>query len=224
MEGWRMAWITTELGALWLGLPLLLWLEALPPGLRIGMLAAAAVYGLWIVRRERVPWNRLGFRGPRYLLASMRAGLPWVAGAWPVLVALVAVGPVVGRAAPAPEPEPSLLLALGYYAIVSVSSQEFLYSSFFLWRYRPSFRRAFSPASTAWPSPSPTSCTDHGSRWGWPSRGAWCWRASIAAMRASGGSGSSTSSWASRCSRPASAATSSARFDPERGRDFFGWR
>ena len=143
MEGWRMAWITIELGALWLGLPLLLWLEALPPRLRIGMLAAAAVYGLWIVRRERVPWNRMGFRGPRYLLASMRAGLPWVAGAWPVLVALVAVGPVVGRAAPAPEPEPSLLLALGYYAIVSVSSQEFLYSSFFFWRYRPLFSPGF---------------------------------------------------------------------------------
>jgi hypothetical protein len=105
MEGWRMAWITIELGALWLGLPLLLWLEALPPGLRIGMLAAAAVYGLWIVRRERVPWNRLGFRGPRYLLASMRAGLPWVAGAWPVLVALVQWDP--WWAAPPRRPNPS---------------------------------------------------------------------------------------------------------------------
>ena len=137
-----MAWICVELIALWLGLPVLLWLEALPPRLRIGILASAAVYGLWIVRRERVPGNRLGFRGPRFLLASLRAGLPWVAGAWPVLVTLVAVGPATGRGA-APDPEPSLLLALAYYAIVSVSSQEFLYSSFFFWRYRPLFSPGF---------------------------------------------------------------------------------
>jgi len=45
MEGWRMTWVCTELLLLWLGLPLLLWLEALPPTLRIGTLAAAAVYG-----------------------------------------------------------------------------------------------------------------------------------------------------------------------------------
>jgi uncharacterized protein len=80
--------------------------------------------------------------------AALPAGLDarrpaLVAGTWPVLVALVAVGPVVGRAAPAPEPEPSLLLALGYYALVSVSSQEFLYSSFFFWRYRPLFSPGF---------------------------------------------------------------------------------
>src|SRR5215475_1665039 len=120
MEGWRMAWICVELIALWLGLPVLLWLEALPPRLRIVILASAAVYGLWIVRRERVPWNRLGFRGPRFLLASLRAGLPWVVGAWPVLVVLVAVGPAVGRTAPTAEAEPSLPLALAYYALVSV--------------------------------------------------------------------------------------------------------
>jgi len=138
-----MAWVTIELGALWLALPLLLWLEALPPRLRIGILASAAVYGLWIVRREGVPWNRLGFRGSRFLLASLRAGLPWVVGAWPVLVVLVAVGPAVGRTVPVPDADPSLPLALTYYALVSVSSQEFLYSSFFFWRYRPLFSPGF---------------------------------------------------------------------------------
>lgn len=76
MEGWRMTWVCIELLVLWLGLPFLLWLGVLPSSLRIGVLATAAVYGLWIVRRERVPWNRLGFRGPRFLLASLRSGLP----------------------------------------------------------------------------------------------------------------------------------------------------
>ena len=78
------------------GPPLLLWLEALPPTLRIGILATAAVYGLWIVRRERVPWNRLGFRGGRFLVASLRLGLPWVAMAWPALVILA----LLARAVP----------------------------------------------------------------------------------------------------------------------------
>lgn len=135
-----MAWICVELIALWLGLPVLLWLEALPPRLRISILAAAAVYGLWIVRRERVPWSRLGFRGPRFLVASLRAGLPLVVGAF---LLLLVTGAAVRRVAPAPDPEPSRLLALTYYALVSVSSQEFLYSSFFFWRYRPLFSPGF---------------------------------------------------------------------------------
>ncbi len=137
-----MAWVCTELVTLWLGLPLLLWLEALPPSLRIGVLATAAVYGLWIVRRERVPWNRLGFRGPRFLVASLRSGLPWVAAAWPLLVALMAVMPDGGRGETGPAGWP-LLEAFAQYALVSVTSQEFLYSSFFFWRYRPLFSPGF---------------------------------------------------------------------------------
>ena len=143
MEGWRMTWVCIELIALWLGLPLLLWLEALPPSLRIGVLAAAAVYGLWIVRREKVPWSRLGFRGSRFFLASLRAGLPWVAVSWPLLVALVAVTPDGGRGDAGPGGGWSLVGGLAYYALLSVTSQEFLYSSFFFWRYRPLFSPAF---------------------------------------------------------------------------------
>ena len=141
MEGWRMTWVCTELLLLWLGLPLLLWLEALPPTLRIGILATAAVYGLWIVRRERVPWNRLGFRGGRFLVASLRLGLPWVAMAWPALVILA----LLARAVPheAPPDGLSLAAALAHYAVISVTSQEFLYSSFFFWRYRPLFSPGF---------------------------------------------------------------------------------
>ncbi len=137
-----MTWVCIELVALWLGLPFLLWLEALPVSLRIGVLAAAAVYGLWIVRRERVPWSRLGFRGPRFLLASLRAGLPWVAAAWPFLVVLGAVMPVTVRGESATEGW-TLLEGLAYYAVVSVTSQEFLYSTFFFWRYRPLFSPGF---------------------------------------------------------------------------------
>jgi hypothetical protein len=136
-----MAWICIELLALWLGLPLLLWLEALPPALRLSILAAAAGYGLWIVLHERVPANRLGFRGPRFLVATLRAGLPSVAAAWPLLVLLVAVRG--GRPIPAAADPAALALGLAHYATVSVMSQEFLYSSFFFWRYRPLFSPGF---------------------------------------------------------------------------------
>jgi uncharacterized protein len=141
MDGRRMTWVCIELLVLWLGLPILLWLETLPPTLRIGILAAAAVYGLWIVRRERVPWNRLGFRGRHFLLASLRSGLPWVAASWPMLMALMALTPG-GARSEMPEGW-SLGEALAYYALISVTSQEFLYSSFFFWRYRPLFSPGF---------------------------------------------------------------------------------
>ena len=137
-----MAWICIELLALWVGLPLLVWLEALPPAFRLSILAAAAGYGLWIVLRERVPWSRLGFRGPRFLVSSLRAGLPWVAGAWPVMVVFVTL--LGGRPGGDPRVDAAtLLVGLAHYAAVSVTSQEFLYSSFFFWRYRPLFSPGF---------------------------------------------------------------------------------
>jgi len=142
MEGWRMTWVCIELLALWFGLPLLLWLEALPPALRIGILAAAAAYGLWIVRHERVPWNRLGFRGRHFLLASLRSGLPWVAGAWPVLMVVMALTRGGAPREEAPDGW-SLVEGLVHYALISVTSQEFLYSSFFFWRYHPLFSPGF---------------------------------------------------------------------------------
>ena len=37
----------------------------------------------------------------------------------------------------------TLLIGLAHYALVSVTSQEFLYSSFFFWRYRPLFSPGF---------------------------------------------------------------------------------
>jgi hypothetical protein len=137
-----MTWICTELFVLWLGLPLLLWLEALPPALRIGVLAAAAAYGLWIVRREAVPWSRLGFRGREVLLASLRSGLPWVVAAWPTLMGLVFLMRGDIRDGSGPEGW-ALVGTVAHYAVISVTSQEFLYSSFFFWRYRPLFSPGF---------------------------------------------------------------------------------
>jgi CAAX protease family protein len=65
-----------------------------------------------------------------------------VAAAWPLLVALMAVMPDGGRGETAPAGW-SLLEAFAQYALVSVTSQEFLYSSFFFWRYRPLFSPGF---------------------------------------------------------------------------------
>jgi hypothetical protein len=109
-----MAWICTELIALWVMLPVLLWTESLPVVYRIAVLVAAAGYALWIVRLERVRWDELGFPRSVGFLPSCREGAPWVAAA-----------------------------VLSFYASVSVTSQEFLYSSFFFWRYRPPFSPGF---------------------------------------------------------------------------------
>jgi len=144
VSGARMAWICTELIALWVMLPVLLWTETLPVVYRIAVLVAAAGYALWIVRLERVRWDELGFRRSVGFLPSCRQGVPWVAAAVPVLV-LVTVS-IHGReglwAWPTRETE-SVLALLIFYASVSVTSQEFLYSSFFFWRYRPLFSPGF---------------------------------------------------------------------------------
>jgi len=139
-----MAWICTELVALWVMLPALLWTETLPVVYRIAVLVAAAGYALWIVRFERVRWDELGFRRSIGLLSSLCQGGPWIAAAVPVLV-LITAG-IHGRVAlwawPTRDTE-SVLALLTFYACVSVTSQEFLYSSFFFWRYRPLFSPGF---------------------------------------------------------------------------------
>ncbi len=62
VSGTRMTWICTELIALWVMLPVLLWTDTLPGVYRNAVLVAAAGYALWIVRFERVRWDELGFR------------------------------------------------------------------------------------------------------------------------------------------------------------------
>ena len=144
VSGARMAWVCTELVALWVLLPVLLWTDVLPVGYRIVVLVAAAVYALWIVSYEHVKWDELGFRRSVGLVPSLRQGAPWVAAAVPVLV-LVTVS-IHGREAlwawPTRRAE-SVLALLTFYAAVSVTSQEFLFSSFFFWRYRPLFSPGF---------------------------------------------------------------------------------
>src|SRR5215831_6460969 len=138
----RMTWVCTELLALWVVLPLLLWTDALPAVYRISVLVAATVYALWVVRFERVRWDELGFRGLVGFLPSFLQGSLWVAAAVPVLFVAAALlhGEVGSLGRSRPE---SLLVLLLFYASVSVTSQEFLYSSFFFWRYRPLFSPGF---------------------------------------------------------------------------------
>lgn len=144
VSGARMTWVCTELIALWVMLPVLLWTDALPVVYRIGVLVLAAAYALWIVWLERVRWDELGFRGLSGFVPSFARGAGWVAASVPVLALTTAV--LHGRAAlgslPVTRAE-SLLGLLFFYAGVSVTSQEFLYSSFFFWRYRPLFSPGF---------------------------------------------------------------------------------
>jgi len=144
VTGTRMTWVCTELLALWVVLPLLLWTDALPAVYRISVLVVAAVYALWVVRLEGVQCDELGFRGLVGFVPSCLQGVGWVAAAVPVLLvaaALLPGGVVVGSLGRT-RPE-SLLALLLFYAGISVTSQEFLYSSFFFWRYRPLFSPGF---------------------------------------------------------------------------------
>jgi hypothetical protein len=144
VSGARMTWICTELVVLWMMLPVLLWTDTVPVVYRIAVLVAAAVYALWIVRFERARWDELGFRGLTGLLPSFRQGAPWIALSLPALALAAAAlhGPAAVGALPARGME-SLVSLLVFYASVSVTSQEFLYSSFFFWRYRPLFSPGF---------------------------------------------------------------------------------
>jgi len=139
-----MAWVCTELVVMWMVLPVLIGTDVLPALYRIGVLVAAAVYALWVVRLERVRWDELGFRGAAGLWASVIQGAPWIALAVPVLVLCTAAlhGVRAVGAWPARGAE-TLVALLVSYASVSVTSQEFLYSSFFFWRYRPLFSPGF---------------------------------------------------------------------------------
>jgi hypothetical protein len=139
-----MAWICTELVVVWMMIPALLWADTLPVVYRIAVLVAAAVYALWIVRLERVRWDELGFRGFTGLLPSFVQGAPWIVLSLPTLplIALALHGPAAVGVLPVRGTE-SLAGLLVFYASVSVTSQEFLYSSFFFWRYRPLFSPGF---------------------------------------------------------------------------------
>jgi hypothetical protein len=130
--------------ALWVLPPILLWAELLPVVYRITVLVAAAGYALWIVLRDRARWDELGFRGLTGLLPSLRQGAFWVGASLPVLalITIAVEGPASLGVLPT-RSAGSLTALLLFYASVSVTSQEFLYSSFFFWRYRPLFSPGF---------------------------------------------------------------------------------
>src|SRR5262249_42280122 len=116
----------------------------LPALYRIGVLVSAALYALWIVGLERVRWDQLGFRGASGLWPSLVQGAPWIALAVPRPPPCPAALPRLAARAPRPRPRlGTLTLLLLSYASVSVTSQEFLYLSFFFWRYRPLFSPGF---------------------------------------------------------------------------------
>jgi hypothetical protein len=144
VSGVRMAWICTELVALWVVLPILLWTDTLPVVYRIAVLVVAAAYALWIVWFEQVRWDELGFRGLTGLFPSFAQGAGWITASLPVLAttAIALHGLASLGSLPTTSAE-SLLALLLFYASVSVTSQEFLYSSFFFWRYRPLFSPGF---------------------------------------------------------------------------------
>ena len=137
-------WICTELVALWVVLPILLWTDTLPVAYRIAVLVAAAAYALWIAWFEKVRWDELGFRGLTGLVPSLAQGAAWLTASLPFLAmtALALHGSAALGALPTSSTE-SLLVLFVFYASVSVTSQEFLYSSFFFWRYRPLFSPGF---------------------------------------------------------------------------------
>jgi hypothetical protein len=144
VSGARMTWICTELVALWVFLPMLLWTDTLPVVYRITVLVVAAAYALWIVWFERVRWDELGFRGLAGLLQSFAQGAGWIATSLPVLAGTtVALHGLASLGSLPTSSTESLLALLLFYASVSVTSQEFLYSSFFFWRYRPLFSPGF---------------------------------------------------------------------------------
>src|SRR5215471_10843686 len=110
----RMTWVCTELLALWVVLPVLLWTDALPAVYRISVLVAAAVYALWVVRLERVRWDELGFRGLVGFLPSFLQGSLWIAVAVPVL--FVAAALLHGEVGSLGRARPESLLALPLFS------------------------------------------------------------------------------------------------------------
>jgi hypothetical protein len=128
-----------DLAPVWFIGPLLLWRAAPPRAAPIAALLAVTGYAASVARRERTAAAEPGFRGSSRLWEALRCGAPWALAAVPLLALTAAI--LVGEGgAPELRPEGSLQrlgLLLVLYASVSVTSQEFLYSSFFFWRYRP---------------------------------------------------------------------------------------
>jgi hypothetical protein len=144
MDGRRMAWVCVELATLWVAGPILLWNVSPLAGYHIHALVLATGYAAVVAIADGASWAALGFRGARGLIGSLRAGGPWVAGA----LAVLALGgwafqELAGTAWSDRLPWPLLARIAFFYPAVSVTGQEFLYSSFFFWRYRPLFSPGF---------------------------------------------------------------------------------
>src|SRR5262245_30829077 len=128
--------LAAELVAVWFVVPLLLG-TGLLPGVHL-LVALAVAGGVTAILAVAAGARRraLGLRR-RGLGESLRAGVPGIAAALTLLPLVVVL--LLGPGGLGPWPRVSALGLVGFllvYAIVSVTAQEWLFSSFFFWRYR----------------------------------------------------------------------------------------
>jgi hypothetical protein len=130
-------WLAAELIALWLLVPVLLGAGVLP-GVPVLVALAVATGATAVVAWAAGARGRaLGLRPRRGLAESLRVGAPGV-GCAVALLPLLALTRL-GSEGLGPWPRASAEGAVGFllvYAVVSVTAQEWLFSSFFFWRYR----------------------------------------------------------------------------------------
>ena len=130
-------WLAAELMALWLLVPVLLWAGVLPGVHVLVTLAVSGGATALVAVAAGARGRALGLRPRRGLGESLRVGAPG-AGAAAALLPLLALS-LLGSEGLGPWPRASaegLAGFLAVYAVVSVTAQEWLFSSFFFWRYR----------------------------------------------------------------------------------------
>jgi CAAX protease family protein len=128
--------LAAELVTVWFLVPLLLGTGLLPGVHLLAALALAGGATALLAVAAGARGRALGLRR-RGFGESLREGVPAVAAAVTLLPVVVVL--LLGRDGLGPWPRVSALGLVGFlvvYAVVSVTAQEWLFSSFFFWRYR----------------------------------------------------------------------------------------
>jgi membrane protease YdiL (CAAX protease family) len=128
------AWLVLELGALYVTLPVLMWLGVVPyqwrmPVLVGAFLAAAGVCYVLGVRRGQLGMGNDAVTARGLIIGLVVFGIVFVG--WVVLLSLMGRAPL-----PMIRTDPGLLLMIVCFYWISALAQEFLFRSFFFWRYR----------------------------------------------------------------------------------------